>query len=62
MGLPALAQHLGAGPAVVGAEFDAEQVAHLAVEVGEIGRGRLHKPILTSRCCESRSARMRKVS
>ena len=39
MGLPALAQHLGAGPAVVGAEFDAEQVAHLAIEVGEIGLG-----------------------
>ena len=39
VGLPALAQHLGAGPAVVGAEFDAEQVAHLAIEVGEIGLG-----------------------
>ena len=39
MGLPALAQHLGAGPAVVGAELDAEQVAHLAIEVGEIGLG-----------------------
>ena len=30
VGLPALAQHLGAGPAVVGAQLDAEQVAHLA--------------------------------
>ena len=39
VGLPALAQHLGAGPAVVGAEFDAEQVAHLAIEVGKIGLG-----------------------
>jgi hypothetical protein len=39
VGLPALAQHLGAGPAVVGAEFDAEQVAHLAIEVGEVGLG-----------------------
>jgi hypothetical protein len=39
MGLPALAQHLGASPAVVGAELDAEQVAHLTIEVGEIGLG-----------------------
>ena len=39
VGLPALAQHLGAGPAVVRAELDAEQVAHLAIEVGEIGLG-----------------------
>ena len=37
MGLPALAQHLGAGPAVVRGELDAEQVAHLAIEVGEAG-------------------------
>ena len=37
IGLPALAQHLGAGPAVVRLEFDAEQVAHLAVEVGDVG-------------------------
>ncbi len=27
------------GPAVVAAELDAEQVAHLAIEVGEIGLG-----------------------
>ena len=39
VGLPALAQHLGAGPAVVGTQFDAEQVAHLAIEIGEIGLG-----------------------
>ena len=37
VGLPALAQDLGAGPAVVRGELDAEQVAHLAVEVGEAG-------------------------
>ena len=37
MALPALAQHLGAGPAVVRVQLDAEQVAHLAVEVGEAG-------------------------
>jgi hypothetical protein len=29
MGLPALAQDLGATPAVVWMEFDAEEVAHL---------------------------------
>ena len=39
MALPAIAQHLGAGPPVVRGEFDAEQVAHLAVEVGEAGLG-----------------------
>ena len=39
MGLPALAQHLGAGPAVVRGQLDAEQVAHLAIEVGEAGLG-----------------------
>ena len=39
VGLPALAQHLGAGPAVVRAQLDAEQVAHLAIEVGEAGLG-----------------------
>jgi len=33
--LPAVAQHLGAGPAVVGRKLDAEQIAHLAIEVGE---------------------------
>jgi hypothetical protein len=36
---PALPQHLGAAPAVVRPEFDAEQVAHLAVEVCDIGLG-----------------------
>ena len=39
MGLPAIAQDLGAGPAVVRGELDAEQIAHLAVEVGETGLG-----------------------
>ena len=37
MGLPAGAQQLGAGPAVVGPQLDAEQVAHLAVEVVQAG-------------------------
>ena len=37
MRLPALAQDLGAAPAVVGAQLDAEEVAHLAVEVGDVG-------------------------
>ena len=35
--LPALAQDFGAGPSVVRAQFDAEEVAHLAVEVGDVG-------------------------
>jgi hypothetical protein len=39
MGLPALAQHLGAGPSVVRGELDSEQVAHLAIEVDEAGLG-----------------------
>jgi len=39
MGLPALAQHLGAAPAVMRVEHDAEQLAHLAIEVGEAGLG-----------------------
>src|SRR5260370_31457053 len=39
MGLPAIAQHLGAGPPVVRGQLDAEQVAHLAIEVGEAGLG-----------------------
>ena len=37
VGLPAVAQDLGAAPAVVRVELDAEEVAHLAVEVGEAG-------------------------
>jgi len=32
---PALAQDLGAGPAIVGRQLDPEQIAHLAIEVGE---------------------------
>jgi hypothetical protein len=32
MGLPAIAQHLGARPPVVWSQFDAEQIAHLSVE------------------------------
>ena len=39
MVLPAIAQHLGAGPSVVRGEFDSEQVAHLAIEIGEAGLG-----------------------
>jgi hypothetical protein len=35
--LPAVAQDLRAAPAVVRMELDAEEVAHLAVEVGEAG-------------------------
>ena len=37
MRLPALAQDLGSAPAVVGAQRNAEEVAHLAVEVGDVG-------------------------
>ena len=37
MGLPAITQHLGSGPAVVRSQLDAEQIAHLAIEVGEAG-------------------------
>jgi hypothetical protein len=36
VGLPAVAQDLGAGPSVVRGQLDAEQIAHLAIEVGEI--------------------------
>src|SRR5258708_4050778 len=39
MCLPALAQHLGAGPTVVGVERHAEEVAHLPVKVGDAGLG-----------------------
>jgi hypothetical protein len=39
MRLPAIAQHLGTGPPVVRGQLDAEQVAHLAIEVGEAGLG-----------------------
>src|ERR1700692_1637659 len=37
VGLPAIPQHLGSGPAVVRSQLDAEQSAHLAIEVGEAG-------------------------
>ena len=37
MRLPALAQDLGAAVAVMRAQFDAEEFAHLAVEVGDVG-------------------------
>src|SRR6202035_2144428 len=37
VGLPAIAQHLGSGPAIVRSQLDAEQIAHLAIEVGEAG-------------------------
>jgi hypothetical protein len=35
--LPALAQDLGTTPAIVRAQFDAEEVSHLAIEVGDVG-------------------------
>ena len=35
--LPALAQDLGAGEAVMRAQFDTEEFAHLAIEVGDVG-------------------------
>ena len=35
VGLPAVAQHLGAAPAVGRTQLDAEQVTHLTVEVGK---------------------------
>src|SRR5271156_4412139 len=37
VGLPAITQHLGPGPAVVRSQPAAEQTAHLAIEVGEAG-------------------------
>ena len=37
VGLPAITQHLGSCPAVVWSQLDAEQIAHLAIEVGEAG-------------------------
>jgi hypothetical protein len=39
VGVPALAQRLEAAPSVVGLERDAEEVAHLAVEVGDVALG-----------------------
>jgi len=55
MGLPALAQDLGATPAVVWMEFDAEEVAHLAIEVGDVGlwaadHANLHVTLGGKRC------------
>jgi hypothetical protein len=35
--LPSLAQDLGAGEAVVRAQFDTEEFAHLAIEIGDVG-------------------------
>ena len=35
--LPALAQDLGTAVAVMRAQFDAEEFAHLAIEVGDVG-------------------------
>ena len=35
--LPALAQDFGAAPAIVRVQFHAEDVAHLAIEVGDVG-------------------------
>ena len=39
MRLPALAQDLGAAPAVVRMQLDAEELAHLPIEVGDVGLG-----------------------
>ena len=52
MRLPAIAQHLGTGPPVVRGQLDAEQVAHLAIEVGEagLGPGGDCRPFNTIRC------------
>ena len=63
VGLPALAQDLGAAPAVVRAQLDAEEVAHLAVEVGDVGlratdHADRHVALRRQRC----SARMRKAA
>ncbi len=38
MGVPSGAERLEAHPSIVGFEFDGEEVAELAVEVGEVGR------------------------
>src|SRR5271169_193102 len=35
--LPALTEDPGSGPSVVRLQFDAEELAHLAIEVGDIG-------------------------
>src|SRR5262249_48988422 len=37
VGLPALPQHGGAGPAIMRMQADPEEFAHLAVEVGDVG-------------------------
>ena len=37
VGLPALAQDFRAGEAVMRAQFDPEEFAHLAIEVGDVG-------------------------
>ena len=60
--LPAVAQQLGTAPAVGGTEFDAEQVAHLTIEVRKAGLLACRMPTLTSRCAPRRSARMRSVT
>ena len=39
MGQPTFAQGLEATPAVVGLEFDPEQIPHLPVEVGQVAAG-----------------------
>jgi hypothetical protein len=37
MGLPAVAKQLGSGPSIVGSKGNGEDIAHLAVKVGEVG-------------------------
>jgi hypothetical protein len=46
VGLPTLAQDFCAGPAIVRAQLDPEQLTHLAIEVGKIGLGPAAHPDL----------------
>src|SRR5437764_1229146 len=56
------AQHIGAGPTVVGTHFDAEQIAHLAIEVGQIGLRSAADADLDVALGARRSVRMRSVT
>ena len=51
--LPTVAQGLGATPAVMRAQLDAEEFAHLAIEVGDIGlRPTDHADRHVALCCQ----------
>jgi len=51
--LPTVAQGLGATPAVMRAQLDAEELAHLAIEVGDIGlRPTDHADRHVALCCQ----------